>query len=198
MDLKELLGEELYGQVNEKLGDEHKIALVSDGSFIPKEKFNEKNTELKELKNQLKERDEQLEELSGKAKGNEELTNQIESLKEENKKKTEELQNKLDQTTFDFLLEKDLMSAKAINPKAVKALLDLETIKRDGEKLIGLEEQRAKHKESDANQFNNETEPEPPKPNRFTPGPTQKNNRNAKDGDLYAEAQELFKNKFNK
>lgn len=62
MDLKELLGEELYKQVIEKTGDK-KIALVSDGNWIPKEKFNELNENTKDLKKQLKDRDAQLAEL---------------------------------------------------------------------------------------------------------------------------------------
>jgi DNA-directed RNA polymerase alpha subunit len=50
-DLKEVLGEELYNQVIEKAGD-NKIAVVSDGSYIPKEKFNSVNDQLKEYKTQ--------------------------------------------------------------------------------------------------------------------------------------------------
>ena len=52
MNLKELLGEDLYKQVEGKLGDK-KIAVVSDGNWIPKEKFNEVNLEKNELKNQV-------------------------------------------------------------------------------------------------------------------------------------------------
>lgn len=54
MSLKELLGEELYNQVTEKVGD-NKIAIVSDGNWIPKDKFDEKNNELKGLQGQLTE-----------------------------------------------------------------------------------------------------------------------------------------------
>jgi len=52
MNLKELLGEDLYKQVEGKVGDK-KIAVVSDGNWIPKEKFNEVNLEKNELKNQV-------------------------------------------------------------------------------------------------------------------------------------------------
>ena len=60
MDLKQLLGEELYNQVAEKAGD-NKIAVVSDGSYIPKAKFDEKldekNTKIEKLESDLGERD---------------------------------------------------------------------------------------------------------------------------------------------
>src|SRR5690625_2891801 len=52
MSLKELLGEELYNQVIEKVGD-NKIAIVSDGNWFPKDKFDEKNNEVKDLQEQL-------------------------------------------------------------------------------------------------------------------------------------------------
>ena len=54
MSLKKLLGEELYNQVIEKTGD-NKIAIVSDGNWFPKDKFDEKNNELKDLQGQLTE-----------------------------------------------------------------------------------------------------------------------------------------------
>lgn len=49
MGLKELLGEELYSQVMEKAGD-NKIAIVSNGNWFPKEKFDGVNEENKTLK----------------------------------------------------------------------------------------------------------------------------------------------------
>jgi len=52
MSLKEILGEELYSQVADKLGDK-KIAIVSDGNWIPKNKFDDVNTEKNEYKTQI-------------------------------------------------------------------------------------------------------------------------------------------------
>ncbi|WP_256816536.1 phage scaffolding protein [Cytobacillus sp. Bac17] len=152
MDLKELLGEELYKQVMEKAGDK-KIAIVSDGNWIPKEKFNELNENTKELKKQLKDRDAQLAELGEKAKGHEELTAKINELTEENKKAAAEYQQKLDQQAFDFALKSALTSVKAKNPKAVEALLNKESIKLDGDKLLGLEDQLKALQKSDAYLF---------------------------------------------
>ena len=70
--LKELLGEELYSQVTEKLGD--KKIMVDDGNFIPKSRFDQVNQAKKELEVQLKDRDTQLADLSKNNKDNEVIT----------------------------------------------------------------------------------------------------------------------------
>src|SRR5690606_39974157 len=145
MDLKELLGEELYNQVTEKAG-EHKIAVVSDGNWFPKEKFETVTNDNKELKKQLKSRDDQLEEL--KKVDAEGLQQKILDLQKANEDAEKEWQSKLAQQKFDFSLKDALISAKVRNPKAVKALLNLESIKLDGDKLLGLEEQLNTIKES--------------------------------------------------
>jgi predicted RNase H-like nuclease (RuvC/YqgF family) len=85
MDLKELLGEDLYNQVIEKTGDKHKVAIVSDGTWMPKEKFNEANTARKQAEDTLKERDQQLEQLRKSAGDNETLQADIKKLQDENK-----------------------------------------------------------------------------------------------------------------
>lgn len=106
-------------------------------------------SQIDDYKKQIKQRDEQLDELSKQAKDNEELTAEIERLKEENKTATEELQEKLEKQAFDFALERALNKAGAKNAKAVKALLDTESIKLDGETLLGLEDQLKELQESD-------------------------------------------------
>src|SRR5690606_21251229 len=146
MDLKELLGEELYNQVTEKAG-EHKIAVVSDGNWFPKDKFDTVNNDNKELKKQLKSRDDQLEEL--KKVDAEGLQQKIQDLQKANEDAEKEWQSKLNQQQFDFALKDALGAAKVRNPKAAQALLNLDTIKLDGDKLLGLEEQLKAIKESD-------------------------------------------------
>ena len=132
------------------------------------EKAKEFKQQVEELQGQLKDRDKQLEELSKKAQGNEELTAEINKLKEANDKAVKEYEEKLKKQAFDFALERALVAAKARNPKAVKALLDLENIKLDGEKLLGLEDQLKKLKESDSYLFEEEKKGQPPK--IVTPG----------------------------
>lgn len=126
---------------------------------VPRSRLNDKNEEIKELSAQLKERDTQLDELGKKAKDSEELTAEIERLKQENVEKDTEYQQKLQQQTFDAKLSEALSAAKVRNPKAVKALLDADKIKLDGETLLGLDDQLGALKESDAYLFASEEKP---------------------------------------
>jgi hypothetical protein len=104
-----------------------------------------------ELKGQLSDR-------SKRAEGNEDLQEQIKKLQDENKKVKDDYEQKLTEKTFDYSLDKALADAKAKNPKAVKALLNKEAIKLDGDKLLGLEEQLKSIQESDGYLFG-ESEP---------------------------------------
>jgi len=49
MKLKEIVGEELYDRLMEKVEGKHKIAVVSDGNWVPKQKFNRVNKEKNRL-----------------------------------------------------------------------------------------------------------------------------------------------------
>ena len=137
--LKELLGEELYSQVTEKLGD--KKIMVDDGNFIPKSRFDQVNQAKKELEVQLKDRDTQLADLSKNNKDNESLLNQIKDLQALNKQTTTDYENKINQIQFDYALDGALTNAKSKNNKALKALLDMNSIKYQDGKLEGLQEQ---------------------------------------------------------
>ena len=137
--LKELLGEELYSQVTEKLGD--KKIMVDDGNFIPKSRFDQVNQAKKELEVQLKDRDTQLADLSKNNKDNESLLNQIKDLQALNKQTTTDYENKINQMQFDYALDGALTNAKSKNNKALKALLDMNSIKYQEGKFEGLQEQ---------------------------------------------------------
>jgi DNA repair exonuclease SbcCD ATPase subunit len=149
--MKELLEKLAKGEST--VEDVLKAIDDSEKEKVPRFRLNDKIEEVKELQQQLKERDTQLEELGKKAKDNEELVSEINKLKEENKQTAKELQEKLEKQAFDFNLEKALSDAKAKNPKAVKALLNTEAIKLDGDKMLGLEEQLKSLQESDSYLF---------------------------------------------
>lgn len=119
------------------------------GKMIPKSRLDEKIAEVNDYKQQLADRDTQLTELQSKATGNEELQNQITALQARNEQAKTEYQQQLQQKEFDFALTEALRDAKAKNPKAVKALLDTETVKFVDGKLIGLGEQLTALKTSD-------------------------------------------------
>lgn len=134
------------------------------------EKVDGLESQLSDYKTQLADRDKQLDDLSKQVKDNEDLTTEINRLKEENKTATADLQKKLDTQAFDFALDKALTGAKVKNAKAIRGLLDMDTIKLDGETLKGFDDQIAKLKESDSYLFDVEQQQEePPKPS-FTTG----------------------------
>ena len=156
MDLKKLLGEELFEQVEAKLKEvddkdvELFIASENDGDFVRRNRLNEESDKVKELRSQLQDYDTQIEELKKHADASSELQDKIKEIQDAKKEEVEALSNKLKQKTLDNEVEKELIKRKARNPKAVKALLDNDTIKlEEDDSIIGLSEQLDKLQESD-------------------------------------------------
>lgn len=186
MDLQELLGEELYNQVVEKAGD-NKIAVVSDGSYIPKQKFDDLNHEMKQYKQQVADRDSQIDDLQKKAGNNEDMQETINELKENNRQEVERLKQEKHDQQYNYELEKGLIASKAKNPKALKGLLDTEMLKLDDDgEIRGLSEQLEKIKESDAYLFddapeNDDSQPDTTgKPVDYKAGGSRKTNNPSK------------------
>ena len=169
--MKELLEKLAKGEAT----TEEVLKAIDDAEKdkVPRSRLNDKIDEVKELQGQLKDRDDQLVELGKKAKDSEELTGEIDRLKKENADKDTEYQGKLQQQAFDTKLNDALRDAKAKKPAAVKALLDLESIKLDGDKLLGLEDQLKKVIEEDSYLFESEETPKlggrNPNPNKEKP-----------------------------
>lgn len=127
-----------------KLGltEEQAMKLIEKyGNMIPQSRFNEVVEEKNKLKADLTERDKQLSELQKNNSSNEELKKQITELQEKNKASEKEYQETLAKIKLDNALELALTSAGARNNLAVKALLKMDNIKMDNDKVIGLTEQ---------------------------------------------------------
>ena len=153
------LTEELAAQVMKEI----------DGKFVTKTRFNEVYTELKQTKDQVKERDLQLETLKASAGDAEDLKKQIETLQSENKAKDEAHEAELKQLKIDIAVDKALTEAKAKNPKAVKALLDLSKAEIDDDGTVkGLDTQIKKLSEAEDSKF------------LFNTDDTQQKNQNSK------------------
>ncbi|MBX4145959.1 phage scaffolding protein [Paenibacillus lautus] len=159
MDLKELLGEELYNQVIAKAGDKHKIAVVSDGAWIPKDKFNEANEAKKKLETDLRDRDKQLADLKDAAKGNEELQAQIKKLQDDNKATKEKYDADMKDlqlnTALKLALGSDVHDADYAISQLDKSKIE---IGEDGSIKAGLEDQVKSLRESKAFLFAEESE----------------------------------------
>ena len=130
-----------------------------------------------DLTRQLTERDEQLEEL--KKVDAEGLQAKIDELQQQNEATKTEYEEKLQKQAFEHKLESTLKDSKVKNVKAVKALLDLDSIKLDGDKLLGLDDQLNNLKENESYLFESE-EGNEPKPN-FTTGQHQTNGNSSND-----------------
>jgi len=149
VDLKELLGEDLYNQVMVKLGDKHKIAIVSDGNWIPKDKFNEINEAKKQAEEVLKERDKQLADLKKAAESNEELRKQIEQLQADNKAAAEKYEARIKEMAITTAI-KLAVAGQVHDPDLVATLLDKTKIEIDesGNVKAGLDDQLKSLRES--------------------------------------------------
>lgn len=161
--------------------------------------------EVKSFKEQVADRDNQLDEIKTKVGDAEALNATIDSLKQANKDKDEAHQNLVNQVKLDYEIKLALNEAGAKNERAVKALIDLDTVKinEDGQ-LIGLNEQLTNLKSTDDYLFNCPINPEnkdinnnPEKPpNNLNPGGLQGNG--GKDPDLSEVGKAHAKRLFNK
>lgn len=146
MSLKELLGEELYSQVQDKLGDK-KIDIVSEGNWIPKDKFDSLNEEKKQYKEQVDTLNVELGKLQEKLKDNEGATETIENLKQQIADKETELTKTRKQNAIKL----EVLKANPNDVADILPHLDQEkvSIKEDGtieglkEQLEGLQENKA-------------------------------------------------------
>jgi len=148
VSVKQLFGEELAEQVKDRLGDTY--VIVEEEQHIPKGKFESVRDEIKQLKKQLEERDDQLETLQTQAKGNEELESTIQELRDQNDALQQQHEQEITERDLHYAVDMRLRDEQARNPRAVKALLDWDTIKLDDDgRVVGLDEQLKKIKESD-------------------------------------------------
>jgi len=136
--LKELLGEELYNQVIEKIGDTP--ISVGEGK-IPMDRFNEVNNKKKELEKKV-----ELLEADLRAFKEDSDTLLLAKNKLEEELKTTKLNNAIETT---------LIQTGAKNIRTVKALLDMSKVVEDEEGIKGIEEQINALKQSDPYLFNN-------------------------------------------
>ena len=126
-----------------------------DGSYVPKGRFNELNESNKSLKELIANRDTQLEELKKSVGDSEGLRKQIADLQTANKKALEDHAKEIANIRIDNAIETGLRIAKARNVKAVRALLDMDSLEYDSEKgkLKGLTKQIQKLQESEDSKF---------------------------------------------
>ena len=149
--LKEVLGEELYTSVKEKVdaynADDNrkdnplKIGDLSTGRYVSKDKFSALETEANGYKTQLETLNAELTALKDKKGTDGDTKEALKALQEQHSAEMQSLKERLESTRRDGLLESALIKGGARNTKAVKALLDMERIKMEDDKLDGLDDQ---------------------------------------------------------
>ncbi|ECP2184084.1 TPA: phage scaffolding protein [Listeria monocytogenes] len=128
-----------------------------------KQQLSEVEAERDGLKSQLTQRDKDIDDLKKDSGTSEELKKQIEDLQQKNTDLESNYQSEIAETKKNSAIELALASAKAKNPKAVRALLDNDKLELTDEGLKGLDEQLGALQESDAYLFGQESENVAPK-----------------------------------
>lgn len=150
------IDEELSGKCEKASAEELK-------NYVPYERFKELVDEKNKLKTDITDRDNQLETLKNSTGDVEAMKEQIVSLQAENKSKDEAHAAEIKQMKINSALESALISSKAKNLTAVKALikdLDKAELQDDGS-IKGLEEQITALKKSDSYLFEEATATKP-------------------------------------
>ncbi len=133
--LKDALGDGYTDEIDKK------VSKAIGEHFVSKADFNEANEAKKRQAAELEARDKQLEELKGKAGQSEELKQEIERLRQVNEQTKAEAEAQRQKDRLEAKIAEKLRSAKAVDITAVRALLDAEKIKLDGDTLIGIDDQ---------------------------------------------------------
>ena len=148
-----------------------KVMDSLDGNFVTKTRFNEVNEENKTLKQSISECDTQLEELKKSSGDNAELKQQIEALQQQNAEQQKAHIAEMNRLKLDNAIDSALTAAGAKNIKAVRALLDSESLKLgDDGKLTGLDEQLKAVRKSDSYLFVEKDGDNKPSFKGFQPG----------------------------
>lgn len=144
--LKEILGEQYSEDIDKKVSEE------IGKNFVAKADFNHVNETKKNLEQQIKDMDKNIADLKKSAGDNAELLQKCNDLQNE----CDAAKKKITDSNKDHAIEMAIMQAKGRNPKAIKALLDLDKIslKEDGT-IEGLDLESLK--ETDSYLFDVET-----------------------------------------
>lgn len=181
MDLKELLGDELYAQVDAKLAEVNgaddrkenpvKFVDLSDGAYVSKEKYTGLKTEADGYKKQLTEASATIE--SYKGMDIDGIKKSADEWKQKYETDTAALNQQIETQKRTFAAEKFLDGQKIKSPLAKKSILsdfmsqDLEF--KDGT-FVGADDYMKKMREQYPNDFEIEQQEEPPKKKTWVRG----------------------------
>lgn len=155
--LKPVLGDELFAQVSEKLNNATGITLanIADGSYVPKQKFDDERTKAKNLTTQVSDLSAKLEAAQKNAGDVDALNQQIAKLTQD----VAERDTKLSTLSTDYDIKNALRTAKARDVDIVFGLLDRSKITSKDGKLNGVDEQIKALRENKGFLFDSDDKP---------------------------------------
>lgn len=115
------------------------------------------NTKITDLQTQLTDANKKIESFKGMDIDG--IKAAADDWKQKYEKAAKDADDKINALKFDHALEGALTASKAKNAKAVKALLDMDGLKMNGEEIVGLSEQLEKIKKENDFLFDGETAP---------------------------------------
>ena len=128
--------------------------------YVPKIELDNANSEIAALKDTVKDRDRQLKQIKENAGDNEELKKQIEKLQNDNKTAADNYKAEIEQLKINAAVDMALTKSGARTMKAVKALLDMDSIKIDKDgSVTGIDEQIKSLTEGEDTKYLFNTEP---------------------------------------
>ena len=158
--LNEILGE-AYAQIPEDVQNKYKdIDLVDSSTYVDKDKFDA-------LDEQLKTANTTIDDLKKSNKDNEELQTKVTDYES----KVSDYEKQIQDMQFNYAVDGALKGANVRNTKAIKALLNLENVKLDGENILGLTDQLEELKKSDSYLFETTVTGNDPKDGKSNPAP---------------------------
>ncbi|WP_282926896.1 phage scaffolding protein [Helcococcus kunzii] len=160
--IKQLFGDKSlsYAQFISLIKDNGiKLADLSQGQYVDKQKFENKVEEVNNLQSQLNTANETIKDFQN-------TENDLKTLRQkaaEYEKDNAKWQDKYDNSIKEYALREELMLAGAKNPKAVAAVLDLSKAEFKEGKWVGLEEIINAHKESEDYMYKGNENTTPPR-----------------------------------
>ena len=165
-NLKNALGEELFGQVTAAIdaynaAEEHKdtpikLADLSGGGYVSKDKHAALEAETAGYKQQLDTLTAQLQTIKDAKTADPDTKAALEALQQKYDADTKTLQEQIGKAQFDGLLGAALAGSRARSVKALRGMLDMEKLKVEDGKLTGFDEQLADIRKSDGYLFESE------------------------------------------
>lgn len=136
--IKNVLGDELYNQVVDKLGKDNTFDFTKD--YIPKTRFNEVNAKSKEFEKQITALNKQIETGKNLISENEDLKNKYTVLEEDFNKNKDLHTQEITNISKRFKVETALRDAGAKHCEMLLTQVDLNKLTLDGDNIIGLDD----------------------------------------------------------